>query len=128
MPTRRISKKRCSDRSLTSANDLEHATDLLQHELFLLTFQRPLNVSQQREANVDMTSTGDEFQYQLSHIHDSRQGAFLAINIACVVAATVVVALRLLARKLVKVDWSYDDYTIVVALVMRPLLSCRAIR
>lgn len=39
------------------------------------------------------------------------------VLISLIILATAAVVLRLIARKLIKARWGYDDYTIVVALV-----------
>ena len=79
---------------------------------------------------MEQISSGDlaaSFEYQLAHIHDSRQRSIVILNVCFSVLATVAVVCRLWARRLVKVPWRYDDYTIILALVRPPLLRTPAL-
>ena len=54
---------------------------------------------------------------QILHINDSRQGPLLFALIFIVVLSSAAVALRLLARRLVKVPLGYDDWFVLLAQV-----------
>lgn len=47
----------------------------------------------------------------------SRGPALMACSIVLIVAASIAVALRLVARRLKKLSWAADDYLAVVALI-----------
>lgn len=55
-----------------------------------------------------------------SHVLDSsdRGPALTASSIVFIAAATIAVALRLVARRLKKLSWAADDYLVVVALLL----------
>ncbi|KAI9850536.1 MAG: hypothetical protein M1838_005545 [Thelocarpon superellum] len=69
-----------------------------------------------------MSSLGDSIAYQLAHTHESRQGQLIAINVILISLSTVAVALRLLARRLKKAAWSYDEYLIILSEIFAYLL------
>jgi hypothetical protein len=49
--------------------------------------------------------------------YTDRQNQLLAVNIICLILPTLVVAVRILTRGLIKVNLWWDDYCIIVALV-----------
>ncbi|KAI9811260.1 MAG: hypothetical protein M1832_000939 [Thelocarpon impressellum] len=67
-----------------------------------------------------MATLIESYNYQIAHKHETRQPLLIALNATLLVLSTVAVGLRLLARRLVKQRWSYDDYNMIFCL----LLAC----
>lgn len=63
------------------------------------------------------TPTPESDAYQLAHPHDDRHRLCLAITIVTLVVAVLVTAVRLACRRKLKARLSYDDYTIIAAMV-----------
>lgn len=59
----------------------------------------------------------EEFEYQQLHYHDDKAPAIIAGSILLITFATIIVVLRLVARRINAASWQADDYSIVVALV-----------
>ena len=61
--------------------------------------------------------TPSEIQYQLSHASDDRSANVIAAITTCLCLATIAVALRVLARRMMKTPLGADDWMIFTALV-----------
>ncbi|KAI9681517.1 MAG: hypothetical protein M1817_002801 [Caeruleum heppii] len=57
-------------------------------------------------------------QYQLANIKDDRGPEIIAINIVLITLTIAAVAIRIAARKIVKVPLSWDDYVILFSMTM----------
>lgn len=66
--------------------------------------------------------TEQDIQYQLQHIHESRQHEVVASITTVLTLASIAVILRLVARRLTKAPLQKDDYMILAALVWTFLL------
>ena len=70
-----------------------------------------------------MDTSPTSFEYQLAHIHESRQWQIITLNAVMSFLATVAVALRLVSRRLIKNPLKADDYMILFSLVHLGLSS-----
>ena len=62
----------------------------------------------------------EEIEYQKLHYHDDKAPAIYAGSTLLIASATIVVVLRLVARRMSSASWQADDFSIVIALVGPP--------
>ena len=55
---------------------------------------------------------------QALHIHDDRSGLIIALNVVLPLIAIICVGLRLTARKMTRVKLSWDDYMVIMSMVV----------
>ena len=68
-----------------------------------------------------MSVPPEEIAWQQAHASDYNAQGLNAFCIVGMCVVTVAVALRLWSRKMQKIPWQSDDWTLVVALVYMPL-------
>ena len=59
----------------------------------------------------------DNIGYQLQHIHDDRSADLVGTVITMAILVTIAMTLRFISRKQMRVAISYDDYSMLFALV-----------
>ncbi|KAI9850382.1 MAG: hypothetical protein M1838_005772 [Thelocarpon superellum] len=75
-----------------------------------------------------MSSPEDNtIQYQFSHLYQSEQWQIIVLNTVMATLSTIAVGLRLMARRVVKMPFSWDDYTIIAALILSYALCISAL-
>ena len=58
-----------------------------------------------------------EAQYQLAHVHDNRKASIAATYAICLPMAFIAIIMRFWSRRIGRVLYGLDDWTIVVAFV-----------
>ena len=69
------------------------------------------------------TPTPAELMYMEKHITDDRRPDVIVANAMCLGIALIAVVLRIWSRRLAKVQFGLDDYSVVLALVRSPAPS-----
>ena len=69
------------------------------------------------ESGNSPASIAANIHYQLTHLQDSRGWEVITLNVVMVTLSTIAVVLRLVARRVVSVPLSWDDFLIIFALV-----------
>ena len=64
-----------------------------------------------------MALTKEQVDYQLAHAGDFNCEGLNAFTIALMAIATIAVFLRLWSRKVARIDWRSDDYTLMAGWV-----------
>ena len=67
--------------------------------------------------------TPSEMQYQATHASDDRSQNIIAAVVACLCLACIAVGMRFYGRKMSKTPLGADDWMILVALVLMPILK-----
>ena len=70
-----------------------------------------------------MSLSQAEVDYQLAHAGDFSCEGLNTLTIILMVIVTMAVALRLWSRKIAKIEWKSDDYTLVLGWVEIPFPS-----
>ena len=61
-----------------------------------------------------------DIQYQLQHIHDNKSKQLIVAYVVSLSAASIAVALRLLARRINRASLKSDDVMVIIGLVIIP--------
>ena len=64
-----------------------------------------------------MVLSQQDINYQLAHAGDFNAVGLNTFTIALMIIVSVAVALRLYSRKIAKIDWKSDDYTLIAGWV-----------
>ena len=66
--------------------------------------------------------TPTELQYQQEHINDTQVPGLIAASVVCLFLGVTSVALRVWCRQMGRIKHEYDDWLILCALVLAPIL------
>ena len=58
-----------------------------------------------------------EAEYQLAHVNDNKRGTLAATYIVCVPVLFLAVVMRFVSRRIGRIEYRADDWTMVVGLV-----------
>ena len=72
---------------------------------------------------VDNSFRPKEVQYELAHLNDGRELSVAAAYIVCVAIILLAVIMRFVSRRIGRIKYEADDWTMVVALVLIPSSS-----